>query len=173
VTRLAAAPPVALLLLLSACGRREAVRAAPVDARAATAAPLGGAVLDAYRLGRRREIALSEAALRLLRCAGSAAEHAVVQEAAGAGVIAADGARATGMDLAQYTSLAARVDSLLVARRDGLGPDAGPAGGDPSLPDVVATQLDSLRVRFVVVRSRLAAEAAQPFDARAAHRGPC
>jgi hypothetical protein len=131
----------------------------------------------AYRLGRQREIVLTEAALRLLHCAASADEHTVVQAATESDRIAADGARAAGLGTTQYERMAARVDSFLVARSGG-GVGGGfaaapPAGESGSPPDDLAAQLDSLRVQLVVERSRLAAETAQPFDARAGRRGPC
>jgi hypothetical protein len=176
-TRLAGIIPLAALPLLVACGRREAAPAGRPGARAAAPQAVSAIDVTAYRLGRSREIVLTEAALRLLRCAGSVDEHAVVAAAADADRIEADGARAAGLATDQYEQLVARMDSLLIARareRGAAGGDSPRAAGLETLAADVAGLLDSLRVELVVARERLVAETAQPFrPGRAAGRSAC
>lgn len=119
--------------------------------------------LAAYERGVRREIRLTEAALRLLECAPSPEQRAAVRLLSGSGQIVSGGARAAGLDSVPYGLLVSRVDSELRER--------GRAGAF----SLDAGRLDSLRVRLVVLRTRLAGEAAQRFDARsrAGVRPPC
>ncbi len=138
---------------LSACGQQEAPRA-PAAAAQVAVQRADSDDLAAYERGVRREIGLTEAALRLLECAPSTEQRSAVAILSSSGQILSAGARAAGLDSVPYGLLVARVDSELRVR-GGRGLFAGDAG-----------RLDSLRVRLVVLRTRHASEAAQSFDGR-------
>ena len=136
-----------LLALLVGCERRPAP-----EVRSSARPGLSASDLTAYERGRRREIELTRAALELVRQAGSPAQHAVMEAVADPDHMATDAARGAGLTPEAYRAMVGRVDSVLVAESS-LATDAS------------AQRLDSLRVALVVLRSRLAAEVSQPFNA--------
>ena len=110
-----------------------------------------------YERGHLREIELTRAALQLVRQSSSDAQHAVLESATDPSHMQSDAARALGMTPDDYARIVRHVDSALLA-------DTSSAGF------ASAQHLDSMRVTLVVLRSRLAAEVAEPYNAIRASR---
>jgi len=125
--------------------------------RTDVAARLMPSEVIAYERGRLREIELTRAALQLVRQSRSDAQYAVLQSVADPVHMRSDAARALGITPDEYAQLVRRVDSALLVDTN----EAAVAS---------AHHLDSLRVTLVVLRSRLAAEVAEPFNPAAAPR---
>lgn len=135
-SRLARGPVLAALLSLAV-----SCRAAPAQEA------IDGVAAQAYAEGRGREIEFTDAALALLACAATQAQHSVI--AAGASTDHAEVAAADriGMRVAEYRVLVVRVDSVLRGSR---------------ALDVRTRHLDSLRVQLAVLRTRMNAHTSTP-----------
>jgi hypothetical protein len=133
------------------------------------AVPLAPADLVAYGRGLERELVLNRAALDALRRTRDPDERAVLVAGADRTRTALEGARAAGLTAGEYHRIVVAVGAFLVARTDTAGelrrPDEIPGGWlserAESLAVWMAPRLDSLRVALVVLRSRVAAEAAR------------
>jgi hypothetical protein len=135
---------------------------ASCDRQGSTGQTSNHRILDAndvgpYERGRRREIELTGAALELLEQARSPQQHAVIESAADAERITTAAAKASGLGPAEYRSMIRRVDSTLI-------------GAGRVWTELPAARIDSLRVALVVLRSRLAAEMTQSFQANSRTR---
>lgn len=155
-------------MLTCSSGQDDDVRRSEVRAPSVVA-PLEVGDLVAYGSGLERELALTGAAVVALRRARDPNERAVLAAGADPVRIGLEGARAAGLTADRYRRLVGEVDSILL----------GLAGADPARAvgrllsaraksrfATIAPRLDSLRVALVVLRARVAAEAARSCTER-------
>jgi hypothetical protein len=155
--RVAVAVPLVLLLSCRGDGPQARGRPSASESARPTRLPTVGDLL-AYGRGLTREVALARSAVAALNRLCTGDERALVVLGSAPDHLEAEGSVAADRSPAQFRSLVAQVDSLLIAGAltgdsswaRALGPEA------PPLPRL-AVRLDSLRVERAVLRSTLGA----------------